>query len=262
MMPPELKSVVRELLKFRKYLIVVAITGIIGAVCKGYISLFIKDLMDAGESDPEKLKSMVWVGVALSMAIGISRYFHIYLMNVVSEKVSQSLREKLQAKFMRLDLKFHNNYAAGSGGLISRTMNDIRIIHDGLRLFADLFTAPLLFVVLLVNLFILDSRLVIYILFIAPVLAFFIKSTSKGIRKYSISGIEQLEKITSTVKESLDGVRTIQAFNLEKRMEKQISAERKRGKLKRFSGGWAARLSPRCFLTLAESCQDGAARAC
>ena len=202
-----------------------AITGIIGAVCKGYISLFIKDLMDAGESDPEKLKSMVWVGVALSMTIGISRYFHIYLMNVVSEKVSQSLREKLQAKFMRLDLKFHNNYAAGSGGLISRTMNDIRIIHDGLRLFADLFTAPLLFVVLLVNLFILDSRLVIYILFIAPLLAFFIKSTSKGIRKYSLSGIEQLEKITSTVKESLDGVRTIQAFNLEKRMEKRLQQQ-------------------------------------
>ncbi len=225
MMPPELKSVVKELLRFRKFLIVVAITGIIGAVCKGYISLFIKDLMDAGESDPEKLKSMVWVGVALSMTIGISRYFHIYLMNVVSEKVSQSLREKLQAKFMRLDLKFHNNYAAGSGGLISRTMNDIRIIHDGLRLFADLFTAPLLFVVLLVNLFILDSRLVVYILFIAPVLAFFIKSTSKGIRKYSISGIEQLEKITSTVKESLDGVRTIQAFNLEKRMEKRLQQQ-------------------------------------
>lgn len=224
-MPPELKSVVRELLKFKKYLIIVAITGIIGAVCKGYISIFIKDLMDVGEKDPEQLKSMAWIGIALSFTIGISRYFHIYLMNVASEKVSQSLREKLQAKFMRLDLKFHNNYAAGSGGLISRTMNDIRIIHDGLRLFADLFTAPLLFVVLLVNLFILDSRLIVYILFIAPVLAFFLKTTSKGIRKYSISGIEQLEKITSTVKESLDGVRTIQAFNLEKRMEKRLKQQ-------------------------------------
>jgi ATP-binding cassette, subfamily B, bacterial MsbA len=224
-MPPELKSVIKELLKFKKYLIVVAITGIIGAVCKGYISIFIKDLMDVGEKDPEQLKSMAWIGIALSLAIGISRYFHIYLMNVASEKVSQSLREKLQAKFMRLDLKFHNNYAAGSGGLISRTMNDIRIIHDGLRLFADLFTAPLLFTVLLVNLFILDSRLIVYILFIAPVLAFFLKTTSKGIRQYSISGIEQLEKITSTVKESLDGVRTIQAFNLEKRMENRLKQQ-------------------------------------
>ena len=126
---------------------------------------------------------------------------------------------------MRLSLKFHNNYAAGSGGLISRTMNDIRIVHDGLRIFADLFTAPLLFVALVVNLFILDSQLIVYILCIAPVLMIFLKSVSKSIRKYSVFGIEQLEKITSTIKESLDGVRTIQAFNLERRMESKLEAE-------------------------------------
>ncbi len=224
-MPNELKSVLKELYAFKKYLIIVALTGITGAVSKGYISIFIKNLMDAGAKDPEQLKSLVWVGILLSLTIGISRYFHIFLMNLTAENVSQVLRQKLQAKFMRLDLKFHNNYAAGSGGLISRAMNDIRIVHDGLRLFADLFTAPLLFVVLLVNLFILDSRLVVYILFIAPILAFFLKTTSKGIRQYSISGIEQLEKMTSTIKESLDGVRTIQAFNLEKRLEKRLSLQ-------------------------------------
>ena len=32
-------------------------------------------------------------------------------------------------------------------------------------------------------------------------------------------------KITSTIKESLDGVRTIQAFNLERRMESKLEAE-------------------------------------
>lgn len=221
-MPKELKSVLKELYAFKKYLIVVALTGITGSACKGYISLFIKDMMDVAEKDPEKLKTMVWIGLALSLGIGISRYFHIYLMNLAAENVSQVLRQKLQAKFMKLNLKFHNNYASGSGGLISRAMNDIRIVHDGLRLFADLFTAPLLFVILIANLFVLDSRLIVYILFIAPVLAIFLKVISKNIRKYSIFGIEQLEKITSTIKESLDGVRTIQAFNLEKRMEAKL----------------------------------------
>jgi ATP-binding cassette subfamily B protein/subfamily B ATP-binding cassette protein MsbA len=147
------------------------------------------------------------------------------MMNVTSERVSQRLRQKLQAKFMKLNLKFHNNYAAGSGGLISRTMNDIRIVQDGLRLFADLFTAPLLFVFVLYNLFTMDARLIMYILVIAPLLLFFLKTISKGIRKYSIFGIEQLERMTSTIKESLDGVRTIQAFNLEKRMEKKLVTE-------------------------------------
>ena len=224
-MPQELKSVLKELKVFKKYLIIVALTGITGSLCKGYISIFIKDLMDVANADPEKLKSMVWLGIALSLGIGISRYFHIFLMNLTAENVSQALRQKLQAKFMKLNLKFHNNYASGSGGLISRSMNDIRIVHDGLRLFADLFTAPLLFVVLLVNLFILDARLIVYILFITPLLAFFLKTTSKGIRKYSIYGIEQLEKMTSTIKESLDGVRTIQAFNLEPRMESKLQKQ-------------------------------------
>lgn len=221
-MPIELKKVLKELKAFKKYLIIVAITGVTGALSKSYIALFIKDMMEIAQKDPDQLKSVAWLGILLSLTIGLSRYFHIYLMNLTAENVSQVLRQKLQAKFMRLNLKFHNNYAAGSGGLISRTMNDIRIVHDGLRIFADLFTAPLLFVALLVNLFILDSQLIIYILCIAPVLMIFLKSVSKSIRKYSVFGIEQLEKITSTIKESLDGVRTIQAFNLEKRMENRL----------------------------------------
>lgn len=221
MLPKELKSTLKELFVFKKNLIIVAITGITGAAFKGYIAIFIKQLIDASSS-PEKLKSMAWVGVAVAFGIGISRYFHIFLMNVAAEKVSQSLREQLQAKFMKLNLKFHNTYASGSGGLISRTMNDIRIVHDGLRLFADLFSAPLTFVFFTYNLFVLDTQLTIYILFITPVMALFIKQISKGIRKYSIFGIEQLEKITSTIKESLDGVRTIQAFNLERMMESRL----------------------------------------
>lgn len=224
-MPHELKKVLKELLLHKKVLTIVALTGITGSLCKGYIALFIKQLMDIAKSDPSQMKYMVWQGVVLSLGIGLSRYIHIFQMNMVAEKVSQQLREKLQAKFMRLNLKFHNNYAMGSGGLISRTMNDIRIVQDGLRLFADLFTAPLLFVVLLVNLFYLDYRLISYILFVVPILILFLRLISSGIRKYSEHGIEQLERMSSTIKETLDGVRTIQAFNLEKNMEDRLQKQ-------------------------------------
>ena len=104
-MPPELKSTLKELFVFKKHLIVVAITGLTGAACKGYIALFIQQMIDAA-GQPEKLKSMAWLGVALAFGIGISRYFHIFLMNVAAENVSQALRQKLQAKFMKLNLKF------------------------------------------------------------------------------------------------------------------------------------------------------------
>ncbi len=224
-MPSELKSILKELLIFKKYLTIVAVAGVTNAACKGYVAIFIKDLMDAAATHPEKLIAMAGMGVALAFGIGISRYFHIFLMNLAAEKVSQALRQKLQCKFMRLNLKFHNNYAAGSGGLISRSVNDIHIIHDGLRLFADLFSAPLLFVFLLLNLFVLDAKLTVYILLVTPLLALFLKQISKSIRKYSVFGIEQLEKMTATIKESLDGVRTIQAFNLEKHMASRLQQQ-------------------------------------
>ena len=224
-MPQELKSTLKELLVFKKYLFIVAIAGVIGAACKGYVAIFIKELMDAAATKPERLVPMAWMGAALALTIGLSRYFHIYLMNLAAEKVSQALRQKLQTKFMQLNLKFHNNYAAGSGGLISRTMNDINIIHDGLRLFADLFSAPLLFIFLVINLFILDAKLTFYILLVTPLLVFSLKQISKNIRKYATVGIEQLEKMTSTIKETLDGVRTIQAFNLEKRMQVKLNEQ-------------------------------------
>lgn len=221
MLPKELKLTLKELLLQKKTLAIVAITGITGAACKGQIALFIQKMIDASSS-PEKLKSLAWVGIGLSFGIAVSRYFHIYLMNIVAEKVTQSLREQLQAKFLRLNLKFHNNYASGSGGLISRTMNDLRIIQDGLRLFADLFSAPLIFVFLIGNLFLLDTKLTIYIFLVTPLLILFLRKASVGIRKYSLSGIEQLEKITSVIKESLDGVRTIQSFNLESKMQDRL----------------------------------------
>ena len=223
MLPKELQLTLKELFVQKKYLIIVALTGITGAACKGQIAIFIQKMIDASSS-PDKLKSLAWVGIALSFGIAVSRYFHIYLMNMVAEKVVQSLREKLQAKFMRLNLKFHNNYAAGSGGLLSRTFNDIRVIQDGLRLFADLFSAPLIFIFLIGNLFFLDSTLTLYIFLIVPLLILFLRKISIGIRKASLFGIEHLEKITSVIKESLDGVRTVQSFNLENKMGNQLKA--------------------------------------
>lgn len=224
MLSPELKFILKNLFKQKNKLFLVALTGITGAACKGYLPLFIERMMESSGSQ-DKLMSIAWIGVAVAATIAFSRYFHIFTMNVVSENVSQDLREQLQFKFLNLDLKFHNNYITGSGGLISRTFNDVRIIHDGLRLFADLFSAPLTFVFLIFALFKLDWQLTLYILLVAPVLAFVLGRLSRSIRKYSLMGIQQLERITSTIKESLDGVRTIQSFSLQNILRGKLQAE-------------------------------------
>lgn len=194
------------------------------AASKAFIAHYVKNLMDSAAM-PQNLESLIGIGVGLAFVISISRYFHIYLMNVVSEKVTQDIRQQLQQKFLRLNLKFHNTYASGSGGLLSRTFNDVKVVQDGLRLFADIFTAPLMFVAVVFNLFYFDATLAISILVITPVILIALRQLSRAIKKYSVFGVEQLERITSTIKESLDGVRTIQAFNLESFFKKRLATQ-------------------------------------
>lgn len=220
-MQSDIRYVWSKLLKYKSTLIVIGLTGIIYSASKAFISHYVKSLMDSA-SMPQNLETLIGLGVGLAFVISISRYFHIFLMNMVSEKVTQDIRQQLQHKFLKLNLKFHNTYASGSGGLLSRTFNDVKIVQDGLRLFADIFTAPLMFVAVIFNLFYFDTTLAFSILFITPVILYALRQLSKTIKKYSVFGVEQLEKITGTIKESLDGVRTIQAFNLEKFFTKRL----------------------------------------
>lgn len=219
------KRIFLELKPHKRRLIIVAIAGLVMAASSAQMAMMIKSLMDGLQSKNQQaiLQSGLIV-LGLAAVMGISRFFHYYLMNVTGELVSQQLRAQLQKKFMYLNLNFHNNFSAGSGGLISRILSDVSMVQTGLRLFADLFREPLSFIFLLAWLFYLNTKLTLSIVVILPLLGLMMKQVSRSVAKYSHRGQEGLEKVTSIVKESLDGVRVIQSFNLEKEMERRFSS--------------------------------------
>lgn len=216
----------KEIKPHSKKVFVIAITGILYSVCYTRLILLIKDISNSFESGKQdQVAHTAVIAVALSLVVAISRYFHIFLMNYVAEIVSNNYRLQLQKKFMSLNLTFHSNYNAGSGGLLSRILNDIRVIQDGLRMVADFFREPLLLIFLLGNLFYLNWRLTAMVLVLLPFILLFLRQISKSLRKYVLWGQENLEKMTSTIKESLDGVRIIQSFNLENILQDKLKAE-------------------------------------
>jgi ATP-binding cassette, subfamily B, bacterial MsbA len=222
----EIKRLLKEVRPHLKKVYIVAVTGIIYSICYARMIMTLKDIQDSfAKGDPTLVAKVSYIAVALAFGVAVSRYFHIYLMNYIAELVVNSLRMQLQQKFMRLNLSFHSNYAAGSGGLLSRIMNDIKVIQDGLRMVADFFREPLLAVLLLGNLFYLNWRLTLTILVVVPFILYFLRQISRSLRKYVIWGQENLEKMTSTIKESLDGVRIIQSFNLENVLADKLKNE-------------------------------------
>ncbi|MGZ3771195.1 MAG: ABC transporter ATP-binding protein [Bdellovibrio sp.] len=222
----EIKKIISELKPHKKTVIVIAITGIIHAVAYSQFAFLIKPLFDnlAGAKFDNVLH-LVPVGLGLALVAAIARYFHIFLMNYIAECVVQSIRQKLQRKYMKLTLSYHNSLPNGSGGLISLILNDIALVQDGLRMVADIFLHPLLFIFLIGNLFVIDWKLTLATLLLVPVIGVFLKNISRSLRKYTPMAQATLEKITSTIKESLDGVRVIQSFNLEKTMAQRLDGE-------------------------------------
>lgn len=220
---PPAKRLLQQLRPHRKRLLIVVFTGLLMAMATGQTAMLLKSLMDGlQKGSPEKVVQTGILLIALALIAAFARFFHFFSMNYVGELVSQELRASLQQKFMRLSLSFHNQYAAGSGGLLSRILSDISMIQTGLRLFADFFREPLTLVILICWLFWLNWKLTLSIIFILPVTLYFLRKLAKSVNKYSHHGQQGLEKITSVVKESLDGVRVIQSFNLEGEMSRRF----------------------------------------
>jgi ATP-binding cassette subfamily B protein/subfamily B ATP-binding cassette protein MsbA len=222
-MTSEISRILQEAKPYKKTLIIVAAAGVVYAYCYSEIFRRLQSLVDTlTAKDASSALNVGLIILGLALVVAVSRYYHIFLMNYVAECITQNIRQKLQQKFMHLSLSFHNNYASGSGGLISRILNDVKVIQDGLRMVADIFSMPLLLIYLLSNLFQINWRLTTTMLVIVPVIGLFQKNISKSLRKYLPLGQETLEKMTSTIKESLDGVRVIQSFNLEKTMAQRL----------------------------------------
>lgn len=190
---------------------------------------FVKMLFDdVFTQKNEDLKYIVPAAfVFLYFIHGTARYFHMYILKMAGERLIASIRLDLQQKFMRLNLTFHGKYEAGSGGLLSRILNDMVVVQWGLQLLADIVREPITVIGLLIGMFYLDWQLTASIMVIAPVIAWILKQLARSIRKYSHHQQTSMEDITSVLKETLDGVRVIQSFNLEKEMGKRLDSKLK-----------------------------------
>jgi len=56
--------------------------------------------------------------------LGIVRYYHFFMIKFVGEQVISDIRITLMQKFMDMDVLYLGRQKKGSGGILSRTLND------------------------------------------------------------------------------------------------------------------------------------------
>jgi len=223
-------SMLKRLLpEFKPHIGKFAFALLLGAIMSGLKALIpdlFTGLTDAWEvSDKDQSLLLPFIICGVWIIISILRFFHMYIMRFITEIIAINFRKKLMNKYLRLDLSYVQNFQSGSGGLMSRMMNDIVIIQHDLMKIAVLFREPILILLIFGYLLYIDWKLVVIILIAAPIITQILKYLGKKLRNVGVSNQEKMEELTKTLKESLDGTRIVQSFNLENELNEKFNKQ-------------------------------------
>lgn len=208
-----------ELKPFRKTLFIVIFLGLLMSGPKSYVPALLDDLVQAWQTQDHDQAFWVPIWIAgIWLWVGIIRFFHLFWMKYTASRVAINLRRRLMDKYLSLNIGFFQDFQRGSGGLISRMIHDITIVEAGIQKVADLFREPFIVLAMFGILLALDWKLTLFIIVALPVITWVMRKFSKSLKKYSHKHQEAMEDLTKTLKESLDGTRIVQSFNLESEM--------------------------------------------
>ena len=145
---------------------------------------------------------------------GIAMFFQIRQVSKISLSISVDIQKKLTKQLITADLDELNKLS--SGNHVSRVMNDVILIRDGFErtinnLVRDTFTV----IALLFYLIWLDWLLSILVIVIYPLALRPIVRIGKKQKIIATSLQEQMETVTSTLTEMLQGIRMVKSYNLE-----------------------------------------------
>lgn len=139
----------------------------------------------------------------------------------VSYSIVRDIRRDAFANMERLGMSFFDKTPAGS--IVSRLTNDTETISDMFSgILSSFISAVFIFVTTLYTMMILDYRLTGLIILFLPLIFVLVNLY----RKKSVHIIEKtrslLSDINSKLAESIEGIRIIQAFNQEKRLQEEF----------------------------------------
>ena len=159
--------------------------------------------------------------------LGIFRFANAGLGTYISERVCAAVRVDLMRKILRLNLSYLGSFERGTGGLISRVFSDPVLLQQGLTFYVDLAREPIQAVIYLLYMVMLDWKLTIFALLFLPIFLGSVRKVGKSLRKHGVASRESMEDLTSVFKDSVDGVRVVQSFNLENEMLNRFNVRMK-----------------------------------
>ncbi len=200
--------------KYKIDIILAFILLIIVATTASIYPYLIQLVFDGLLDDDSDWIVLPFIIAAVAIIRGIAMFFQIRQVSKISLSISIDIQKKLTKKLITADLYELNKLS--SGNHVSRIMNDVILIRDGFErtinnLVRDAFTV----FALLFYLIWLDWLLSILVIVIYPLALRPIVKIGKKQNIIATSLQEQMETVTSTLTEMLQGIRMVKSYNLE-----------------------------------------------
>ena len=212
---PEIKP-----LKFK--LLIALVAGAIMSVATSFISILMEKLVVAWRTvDYEKAWQIPVALVLVWIVIGASRYINMFWIQYISEITSMGLCRKLMNKYLRLNVCYRQRLQKDSGSLMSRLISDVQTITSNLKRINGIFVQSLIVIFSFIIIVTIDLQFLFIFLLFLP-MGILIKGCNKSLRKYGHENRKAMERLTSCLKESLDGSQVIQSFCLESQMQSKF----------------------------------------
>ncbi len=158
------------------------------------------------------------VGVIILFLLrGMFTYLTSYLMGSIGAKVVKSLRQKIYDKLLALPLSYYTNTSSGS--LVSRILNDVGIFQSTVAYtIRDFFVEGGTVIVLAWVAIYRRWDLALLSFIVMPFILFSIGKFGARMKKTSMNTRKFIAKVTTILHETLQGIKIIKAFTMEKGM--------------------------------------------
>jgi ATP-binding cassette, subfamily B, bacterial MsbA len=180
-----------------------------------------------GTDQHRALRKLCLIIVLLFFLKSLFDYLQAYFMAYVEQGVIRDIRDDLYEQINRLSLNYYHRTRAGQ--IISRITNDVTLVNSSISAgFVTLIKNPLLIITYLVLAILLSWKLTVAAFLVAPFSMAIIGWIGLKLRKESTISQERMADLTSTLQETITGVRIVKAFAMEKFEIQKFKAETNR----------------------------------
>ena len=207
--------------------------------CSGFVALLsavyawiVKPVLDGIfiEKNEELLLMLPLVLLGVALLKAVFSYGVGYLMAYVTNRVIADIRQELFQHLIRMPVGFHDTNT--SGRLVSRVVNDVGLMASAAsNVLKDIFQNALTFLAMVGVIVYQNWKLAGLAAIVIPLSALTMVRVGKRLRRLATSGQERMGDMSSTLQETLAGIRMVKAFGRE-----EAEAER----FKTYNGAFLA----------------------